>query len=332
MGNVLQPLWAECPMLSRMIVVGYPLLSISVMLLDSVVSGWLSQNLFLGSIYNLERFKVWTLPIGPFYFPLQSGMQFLTILFEMYMGLAQFPPLEKEMGSTGFLGWLLIMNTLLSLLYVAVMGVLMAIYSGSMRALSYEVSSLHGLWPLIMLAITLTCVANWESSTSFFGMISIPNKWYPIALAGFFFLLSGFNISYGTVAALLVGYSYNYLHLYRLVPSKVRAAKLEQTCCRGGRCSLLGGSWLAASDLAGYDVESGDRRYATIGDISRSGATQNIASQPRSSPGAGGGNLLGGGGGGGGGGGNFQAFSGQGNRLGSEDDHGQEMRTLPSSS
>ena len=73
-------------MLSRMIILGYPVLSLLGMILDGMLSGWLSDNLFTGSIHNLKYFKIWTLPIGPFYYPLQSGMQFLTILFEMYMG------------------------------------------------------------------------------------------------------------------------------------------------------------------------------------------------------------------------------------------------------
>merc|ERR1712217_417012 len=137
--------------------------------------------------------------------------------------------------------------------------------------------------------------------------------------------MGGMTILWNFVAALIIGYGYPYANFDRLLPSKGRVSRVEQRCCQGGRCNFLSSSWVPATSTAAYEVETGDRRYATLSDMGRTSAggsqlsMQSREVQPSSS-----------------GGGNFTAFAGSGNRLG--DGTGvplapappeQELRTVP---
>jgi len=109
-------------------------------------------------------------------------------------------------------------------------------------------------------------------------------------------------------AALVIGYGYNRLRLERLLPTRVTANGLEQRCCGPNGRSCLGTYWVRAADTAGYELESGDRRYATLSDFGRSGQGQQLAArssggEETSNPSSGVAS-------------NFQAFAGSGNRLG----------------
>lgn len=305
MGNVVYPMWAECPMLTRMVIVGYPAMSIGLLVFASVSEGtaWIVDSLFDCNLDNLMSLKLWTFLWGPLYMPMQSGMAFLMILFELYMSMQYFPSHEKEMGSTGFLVWIFFVNTVTSLVFLGIQLCTLLYYhlSGNVLGEAFtRASGLHGLWPLIMVCLTLTALSNPDGSTNFWGMVQIPNKWYPIALTAFFMLLNGFRIMWNFIAALAVGYAYKKFRFERILPSKTRLDRLEQRCCRGGRCSLLGTSWIPASSSASFDVDVQlDRRYRNFSDL---------GDDPASAPAAGGTT--------GGTSGQFVAFGGSGNRLG----------------
>merc|ERR1719281_536520 len=94
-------------------------------------------------------------------------------------------------------------------------------------------------------------------------------------------------------AALVIGYSYARLRPERILPSRVATNTIEQRCCGANGRSCLGAFWVRAADTAGYELESGDRRYATLSDFGRSGGQQ-LATRSEESRGS-----SGGGGGGG---------------------------------
>lgn len=332
MGNVIWPMWAECPALTRAICVGYPSLSILVMMIASTsIGSGLVDSIFTCSIANVAHFKLWTLFIGPFFSPIGSGMNFLFMLFEIYMGMQYFPIREKEMGSLTFLVWMCVMNALINLVYLAAMCLVWKIQMGQpFSMLMFAPFSNKGLWPLIIVLLTLRMMSDPNGSSSVYGMFQIPNKWYPVGLVAVFCLISGPSILWNFVAALAIGYGYPFARFDRLMPSKVRISRIEQRCCQGGRCNLLSTSWVPATSTAAYEVETGDRRYATLSDFGRTStggsqlSVQGRNVQPDSS-------------GGGGGGGNFTAFAGSGNRLGDGSNElvqpvqGQELRSLPAS-
>lgn len=304
MGNVVYPMWAECPMLTRMVIVGYPAMSIGFLVFASVSGGaaWIVDSLFDCNLDNLMSLKLWTFLWGPLYMPMQSGMAFLMILFELYMSMQYFPSQEKEMGSTGFLIWIFFVNTITSLVFLGIQLCTLLYYhlNGNVLGEAFtRASGLHGLWPLIMVCLTLTALSNPDGSTNFWGMVQIPNKWYPIALTAFFMLLNGFRIMWNFIAALAVGYAYKKFRFERVLPSKTRLDRLEQRCCRGGRCSLLGTSWIPASSTSSFDVDvQVDRRYRNFSDLGDDRASAPAGGTSGATSGQ------------------FVAFGGSGNRLG----------------
>lgn len=307
MGNVVAPLWAECSACTRLIVVGYPVLSILLIFAEQSAP-WL---IFFGFICSVEtvvqHFCVWTMFTAAFFRQFAGGMSFLMMLFEVYMGMVQFPSREKELGSSSFLIWIFAMNFFINIIYLAVM-YLASKAVGEIMGPRYLEAPNEGLWPLLFLCITMQCLANIDSSTSFWGVVNIPNKWYPIALFGFFCLLSQ-NIMWNVAAALVIGYFYDRLRPERCLPSRVWTSGVENRCCGQNGRSCLGASWIRAADTAGYELESGDRRYATLSDFGRSGQNQQLARRDDEQRGSSSSSS----------GGNFIAFAGSGNRLGEAD-------------
>jgi len=297
MGNVIQPLWAQCPGLTRLLLVGYPVLSLALQAMLATNLGWLVEGLFKCSVSSIAQLKLWTLFIGPFCSPLSSGMAFLFMLFELYMLMVYFPTQETTMGSTTLLIWTLLMNGLVNIVFLIFMFILGMFFYGP-----WEQANV-GLWPLIMVVLTARCMSDPQGSSSFWGLVQIPNKWYPLALVAFFSLLNGMRPMWNFMAALVIGYTYHIVRYERFLPSKVRVATLEARCCRGCRCGILGAGWIPTTNTPGFEVESGSRRFVTHGDFAGSGSQ--LASQNNTQPPSGGGD-----------GGNFTAFAGCGNRLG----------------
>mmetsp|Transcript_134749 Transcript_134749/g.430562 ORF Transcript_134749/g.430562 Transcript_134749/m.430562 type:complete len:344 (+) Transcript_134749:62-1093(+) len=301
MGNVIYPMWADCPALTRTMCIGYPAMSLLVMLLSSTPVGWVVELLFDTSLYSLFKLHIWALFIGNFYSPmLGGGMAFLMALFTIYMIMQYFPRREKQMGSTAHFLWILSLNCIINLVHLFIMLIMVYI----IQQPQYFVAGSQGLWPLIIADLTISLLGDPNGSTSFWGLVTVPNKWYPIALVSFFCVLSGLKPLWDMIAAVMVGYAYMYFTLERFMPSPSRAAKLERIgCCRQGRFSLLGAPWVAATSTPGFGDDPADRRYATLSDFGRTSGQQ-LTTQ------GGGGRSAGGGGG------PFQAFSGAGITLG----------------
>lgn len=311
MGNVVGPLWSDCSALTRIVVVGYPTLNVLLMLL----SQWPDMQFLAmyGFYCNLvtvvKHYCIWTLFTGAFYRPfsggggMSGGFAFLMMLFELYMALMTFPQREREQGSTTFLCWLLLMQGFISAVFLLINYLLT--FTSPENSVGYWMAPNTGLWPILLLTLTLRSLATPDGSTNFWGVMQIPNKWYPLFLGAFFCLMGGFQ--WNIVVAVAMGYGYPYLRLERALPSRMWANSCEQRCCGRGR-SCLGAYWVRAADTAGYELESGDRRYATLSDFGRSNQAQqaNRSSNTTSSSGQGGSTANA----------NFIAFSGSGNRLG----------------
>lgn len=293
--------------MTRLLCAGYPTLGLILLILESAspTVKWLVTCLFRASVHSMKELKVWSLATTFLYSPANSGMSFLMILFEIYMAMVYLPPREKDVGSTATVVWLFVTSAIVNLVYL----LLMLVFSTVTGNMMYEYQSSNGLWPLILVTISLRSLSDPNGSTSFWGMVMIPNKWYPVALCGFFFLINGMKILWDFVAAIIVGYAYFPLRLERLLISRASAGRLEQrtcSCLGGGRCTVLGASWVpavsAASDFGRGEGQGSEDRssiYATLSDFGRSGQQMaERAVQP---------------------GGPFAVFSGGGNRLGEGD-------------
>merc|ERR1719253_1729603 len=66
-----------------------------------------------------------------------------------------------------------------------------------------------GLWPFYLVLLSTQCYQDPDGVRSFWGILQIPNKWYPLFFVGFFSLLSG-SPRPDLVCALIVGYFYGY--------------------------------------------------------------------------------------------------------------------------
>lgn len=314
MGNIVAPLWADAPACTRLLVVGYPVISAALMAADQNAP-WIVDYGFRCMVETVVHdYCIWTMFTGAFYRQFAGGMSFLMMVFEIYMGLISFPAREKDLGSTSFFLWVLLMNFCTNVIF------LVAMWLMSFQDKSYGSTPNQGFWPLLFICIATNCLSNVDGTTSFWGVVSIPNKWYPLCLLGFFCMMSQ-AIMWNVAAALVIGYAYDRLRLERALPSRVATNSVEQRCCGANGRSCLGAFWVRAVDTAGYELESGDRRYATLSDFGRSGqqlAARSSATGDEGSSSASGGVAA-----------NFVAFAGSGNRLG--DGEAEPMRPADSS-
>lgn len=313
MGNILQPLWADCPAFSRILIVGYPSCSLICLFAETV---HYRMTVVRGFICCLETvvgdWYVWTMLTGAFYRQFAGGMSFLMMLFELYMVAIYMPSHEKDLGSLLTFVWVLLMNFVTNIIFLALM-----FFLSKTSSPHYAMLPNQGLWPVLMICLTLQMMSNPGGSTSFWGIAQIPNKWYPIGLVGFFSLLS-MSVMWNLIAALAIGYGSTYLRLDKLLPSRVTVNKVEQRCCGAHTRSILGASWVRASDTNEFQLESGDRRYATLADFGRPGAS-GTQLQARTDAEAMGSAANG----------NFVAFAGSGQRLGDGGDATEPARSEP---
>merc|ERR1711971_695408 len=110
------------------------------------------------------------------------------------MAMIYFPPKERELGSTTFAMWLFAANGLINVVYLAMMFLMSCIFQDFMSQQMYLNRPNMGLWPLTMLILSLRSLSDPEGATNFWGIVTIPNKWYPLALLGLFSLMNGLRI------------------------------------------------------------------------------------------------------------------------------------------
>jgi len=298
MGNIVRPLWAECPAVARSVLVGYTTSSLVLTLLNAFIVPLPLRQLFACSLSTAWGDKyIWTLLLSPFYAPFGGGMSFLMLLFALYLGLQYFPMKERELGSLGFGLWLLLASCAQNLVFLVFMICLCAIETST-----YYAAANQGLWPLLMVMMSTQMLHNPEGATSFWGIVQIPNKWYPLVLVGFFCLLNQ-GLMWNFIAGISVAYA-AYLRpsllIDRLLPSTVQLGRIEQCLCRQ-RQSWLGGAWLPAS-ARGYTATQTQSRHAPA--ATTWGLPRSWTSCARSK---------------------FAVFSGAGNRLGESNDSAEAL-------
>lgn len=290
MGNVIKPMWAECPALTRLVLAGYPTLGLALTVLGAAAHVRVGSALECSLQTVVGDLSVWTLFVSGFYHQLVGGMSFLMLLFELYMGMMYFPRRERELGSAMFAIWLLLANAATNVIFLASMAVLCAAWSPR-----FYFASNAGLWPLITLVMSQHLLGDPHGSTNFWGLVNVPNKWYPLFFVGMFSLLNGV-ILWPFFAAVAVGYAafrYPVLSLDRLLPLRTRVDALEQRCLSRNQ-GCLGGTWLNASGAVSALSESSSRGQPAA-------QVWGVQLQTRTAAG---------------GSGQFAAFSGKGNRLG----------------
>merc|ERR1712129_395756 len=241
-----------------------------------------------------HRLAFWTFFVSGFYHQLGSGMSFLMLLIELYMGMQHFPRRERELGSASFLLWLMLVNAVTNVLFLTVMTIL----SATAGKVGFFLAANTGLWSLIITNLSMNLLADPNGSSNFWGFFDIPNRWYPLFFVGIFSLLNGL-VLWNLFAAVAFSYAqarFPALNVERFLPSTSRVDGLEKRACFHLH-GFLGGMWISASGASGSFQQVGDNR---------SDPAAQVWGQPMQAT-----SMFGGGGSS-----KFTVFSGQGNRLG----------------
>lgn len=290
MGNIVQQSFDDCPAATRALFVEYVVLSL-IFSVTWQAAPFFVLNLTCNVFTVVNQFKIWTLLTSCFFLPVRNGLGFLSIIIDLWMGMLYFPSQERMCGSTRFLAWVILVNVLINIIYILMM-FLMSLAFGPL----YEMIPIQGLFGLITVCLTRRSLENPNDSTSFWGLVQIPNVWYPVGFVAFFSLLS-MRPLFDLIAALAVGYAYPYLYIESMLPSDSRVNAVENKFGCAGR-SILGGSWVSASEAQMPDEERPRLPYGNLPDLGTGGTPSSEVQLART-------------------GANFVAFSGDGHRLGS---------------
>lgn len=258
------------------------------MLLFGGILPFLQVLLPLCNAASLLRGHVWALPLSVCWRPVSFGPSVLFLFLELYMALILISPRERSLGSTAFLCWLAVSSTVMSIAYVGWMLVLGGIFSAQ-----YWVEPIQGIWPIVMLCITLRSIGKPEETTSFWGVLQMPNRWYPVFLAAVFSLLNG-RLMWDFVAAILFAHAHERYKLEGLVVGRhwVEAVDRRASCFGGRLLKFVGGDWVPiGGSPPTEELEAGGGTVMRPG--TRAGQGQSAATP------------------------SFHAFSGAGQRLGS---------------
>merc|ERR1712129_83650 len=176
-----------------------------------------------------HRLAFWTFFVSGFYHQLGSGMSFLMLLIELYMGMQHFPRRERELGSASFLLWLMLVNAVTNVLFLTVMTIL----SATTGKVGFFLAANTGLWSLIITNLSMNLLADPNGSSNFWGFFDIPNRWYPLFFVGIFSLFSG-QVLWNLFAAVGIAYlvfRFPALNVERLLPSASKVDRLEKCLC-----------------------------------------------------------------------------------------------------
>eukprot|EP00928_Gymnodinium_smaydae_P056746 TRINITY_DN40072_c0_g1_i1.p1 TRINITY_DN40072_c0_g1~~TRINITY_DN40072_c0_g1_i1.p1 ORF type:complete len:375 (-),score=36.12 TRINITY_DN40072_c0_g1_i1:49-1134(-) len=251
MGNVIRPMWIECPAFTRCLLCSYVGVSCLSMLIPENLE---IETLFACNLYNLVDHKaVWSIFTSLVFRPPTSPIGLLMTLLEMFFGMTCFPLRERGFGSTIFMLWCFVTHGLISICLLLLELVLPVLRIG--------ISQMgQGVFPLEVVCLTLDILSDFTGSSSFAGLITIPNKWYPLFLAGLISLLSSLQlgqlyIGWELVIANAIGYAYTFYKLEQRVPDRARVSHWEQRCCATRR-NVLGAPWLLAFEATGIEAQA----------------------------------------------------------------------------
>jgi hypothetical protein len=228
--------------------------------------------------------------------PPGSILSSLFALLLAYMVVSRLADLERANGSGKVIMLIATSTVAINLTFLLLAAVLDFFWGIAGWPSVWPMVPCHGLINLAVFAITLQSLANPEAQTSFFGIIPMKSKYYPLFLVGVFGLLNGPMIL-GEVAAVAVGYAQERLGLWSLLPSESRLARWESaryTIVFGRK--LFGGSWVSTRESFGGTTlprtDPSRAGYTVIGRPQQGHARQEPAGMQ------------------------FSVFSGRGNRLG----------------
>lgn len=220
---------------------------------------------FQCSLWSVGQGRVWTMLFSLFYRPIGANpVDTLMAVSELSMAASYLPGLERELGSLRFLLWTVLANVGSNAFFLGFMH-LLRLALGPKQEMRYRFQPNAGLWPLIMVCVTLRSLRSPEAPADVLGVVTVRNRWYPFGLATGLSVL-GATVQWDSFAAIAYGHAYSSLGIERFLPLRT-AHLLERHLERRTdlrRRGLLGGSWVPPPGFAG-DGPSGPGTRAVSG-------------------------------------------------------------------
>lgn len=194
---------------------------------------------------TVENYRLWTILTTTLITP-----SLLNIIFAFTSWIPSGCEVEKEIGTVAYLFMFFTHSIIIQVLFV------IFAYSLSLASLSSV-----GLWPVILVEITVKCMKNPNSDIRFlFFPWPIKSKLYPLILIGFFFLINMGRISYDFIIAIVYGYLFHYFLKNKINYSSTCVQRAENTIFF--KClSKLNGFISIANNIAGFSISNQINNY-----------------------------------------------------------------------
>eukprot|EP00164_Ancoracysta_twista_P003379 GFYU01004513.1.p1 GENE.GFYU01004513.1~~GFYU01004513.1.p1 ORF type:complete len:288 (-),score=34.77 GFYU01004513.1:111-974(-) len=268
------------PLFTRFVMISHVVSFLTLFLL-----GWdnATVNPLVLRVYpTLFQFQFWRIFTSPY-----TSSNILGLVFGMLFFYRIGVDIETKMGTIAFIYTFVVISAIINVCFCLFAWIM---FDKMMLLFAFS----EGLYPILMFLLVLYCLNHPEADRSFWGLITVKALYYPLIIAGFFSLLSGFRVDIWLGVGL--GYSYCYGHLDKLKITQNGIAKYEPRLVDRMGFIKGSGAWSDSGELqVAADPESG----RGAGNVRGFGATNTQAAPAPS-----------------GGGGGHSAFSGSGQRLG----------------
>ena len=189
-----------------------------------------SISLYLADIpyFTICRLQIWRVATTAF-----ITTNIISIILSMIFWVKDVIQLERSIGTIKYMLTFFMNCICIQIIFCSIM-FLVFLITRSKTALLLKVMGgrvrNEGLWPIVMLEITLKCLKNPDQDMRFFLFpCVIKAKYYPLALVGFFTLLSGFNFDFEILSGIAFGYIYHRYLENRLKITDSLALKVERS-------------------------------------------------------------------------------------------------------
>ena len=180
--------------------------------------------------FTVFRFQIWRLVTTAF-----VTTNIISIILCMVFWIKEVIELERSLGTVKYMLTFFVNCICIQLIYCIIMLIIYLI-TRSKASLLLKVMGgggrvrNEGLWPIVILEITLRCLKNPEQNVKFFLFpCLIRAKYYPLVLFGVFTLLSGFNIDFEVLSGIAFGYLHHHYLENKLKISDLFALKAEKS-------------------------------------------------------------------------------------------------------
>ena len=211
-GDRVKEYWNGVPLFVRFFVVST---------LFFYILSWITD--YVSLLANIPGLTVGKLHLWSIFTSVFISLSIFNLFFGFFAWIPEAIKLERENGTVKYMVNFFVNSCLIQLLFIGFCYLLSIKFPSILNFPS------SGLWTIILLDITLLCLANPDSDLRMF-LIPCPIKarFYPWALFGFFTVINGFRIiQFDILAGILYGYAYFYFLKNKIQFSESCLIKLQ---------------------------------------------------------------------------------------------------------